>query len=389
MVKSLLDLLCCPRCKSDVRQDGEQLVCQSCEQRYPIFKGTPILFPDGSFPPVEHESNLVSLGTYYPWVHRLVLQSLLDNQVVIEIGAGECAVDDPCIIRTDVRWTPHTDVVCDAHHLPFKSQSADFIFSLAVFEHLREPFDAAREMHRVMKDGGYCYHECNFVFAYHGYPNHYFNASMQGMEQVFKGYKTLRLAIAPYQMPSFALQMVLLTYLRRVRQSDDPRLNAFKRKLESVIDDTLIDYDGFFTEADAAYVAAGTFFFGMRQDHENSTVLPQVLIDAWKSDPGLQKRIPDWRDIGTAENLLLWGKQEGLLNGLEPFQKRRGMDMSRATVRGFPVTEPKFGTLWDFPEAAPPRKTPAAPVPTPKDDTVEQTRGLMARLGGAWAALVG
>jgi uncharacterized protein YbaR (Trm112 family)/predicted SAM-dependent methyltransferase len=389
-VKSLFDLLCCPKCKADVIKNNEELVCQGCGQRYPIYKGTPIMFPDGSFPAVEHETELVSLGIYYPWVHRLVIQSLLDDQVVIEVGAGECAVDDPCIIRTDVRWTPNTDVVCDAHHLPFKSESADLIFSLAVFEHLRQPFDAALEMRRVMKDGGYCYHECNFVFAYHGYPHHYFNASIQGMEQVFSTYEPLRKGLAPYQMPSFALQMVLVTYYRRVK--DVPEVAGFKRKLEAILDDSMIDYDAYFTEEDAAFVAAGSFFFGRRQDHEKSSVIPQVLIDIWQADKALQKRIPDWRDVGKKDNLLLWAKTSSdprvveMLANVEPFQKRPGVVAARGTVRGFAVTEPKYGTLWDFPETAPPRKQRPLAVPDPQPPA---PRDFMTRLKRAWVELAG
>jgi SAM-dependent methyltransferase len=365
------------------------LVCAGCGQRYPIHKGTPILFPDGSFPAIEHEAQMVSLGTYYPWVHRLVLQSLLDHQVVIEIGAGECAVDDPCIIRTDVRWTPHIDVVCDTHNLPFKDQSADFIFSLAVFEHLRQPFVAAEEIRRVLKDGGYCYHECNFVFAYHGYPHHYFNASMQGMEQIFSRYATLRTGISPYQMPSFTLEMVLLTYYRRMK--DVPEAVPFRKILESIINDNLIDYDRYFTEEDAAYVAAGTFFFGMRQDHPKSTVIPDIFIDRWNSDAALQAAIRDWRDLGRKDNLLLWGKGSGgttdagiqqALAAFEPFQKRPGMSLERDIIRSLAITEPTYGTIWDFPEAAPPRKTVPPPQPPP-------SRDLRTRLERAWQVLAG
>jgi uncharacterized protein YbaR (Trm112 family)/SAM-dependent methyltransferase len=395
-MKTLFDLLCCPVCKSDVLRDGEQLVCQTCQQGYPIYRGTPIMFPGGGFPSVQHESELVSIGTYYPWIHRLVIQSLLDDQVVIELGAGENAVDDPCIIRTDVRWTPHTDVVCDAHFLPFRSECADFIFSLAVFEHLRQPFDAARETRRVLKDGGYCYHECNFVFAYHGYPHHYFNASLQGMTEIFSNYENLRSGIAPYQMPSFALQMVLITYLRHVRATDDPAFLAFRKKVESLIEDSLIDYDALFTEEDALYVAAGTYFFGRRKDQDGATVLPAALTEVWNSDVEMQRLFPNPNDLGKADNLLLWAKKTGrlthpkidqMLSAVETFQKRGGGDTSRGTVRAMPVTDSRFGTLWDFPEAAPPRKTPASPDQTASVQAVEAApRGLGDRVRSAWAA---
>ena len=43
--KELLDILCCPACKSDVKLVGEQLICQSskCGLRYPIKDGIPVM----------------------------------------------------------------------------------------------------------------------------------------------------------------------------------------------------------------------------------------------------------------------------------------------------------------------------------------------------------
>jgi uncharacterized protein YbaR (Trm112 family) len=43
--KELLDILCCPKCKTDVRPEGEKLVCQNpeCGLRYPIKDGIPVM----------------------------------------------------------------------------------------------------------------------------------------------------------------------------------------------------------------------------------------------------------------------------------------------------------------------------------------------------------
>jgi len=54
------------------------------------------------------------------------------------------ALDDPCIIRMDVTLSPYVDLVADAHYLPFLPESVDYIFSLAVFEQLHDPFLAAK-----------------------------------------------------------------------------------------------------------------------------------------------------------------------------------------------------------------------------------------------------
>jgi len=49
--------------------------------------------------------------------------------------------------------TPTSILVADAHALPFKDESVDYVLSLAVLEHLRNPFNAGQEMFRVLRRG--------------------------------------------------------------------------------------------------------------------------------------------------------------------------------------------------------------------------------------------
>lgn len=376
MRRGLDDLLACPVCKGDVVRNGDRLLCGACPKAYPIVNGVPVMFPDGGVPTITHESELITADTYFPWVHRVVLQSLLDDQIVLEVGSGNMAIDDPCVIRMDVHLTAHVDIVADAHFLPFKNDVFDFIFSLAVFEHLRQPFAAAAEIRRTLKDGGYTYNECNFVFAYHGYPHHYFNASIQGLEQVFSQFRQLRTGVAPYQMPAFALQMVVLTYLRRTTLGHYSEGKPFFQLLEKVCSQDLPYYDKYFTEADAAYVAAGCYLFGVKQDSPSSTVVPQPVMQAWERVAGLKGRIPEPLNLGTVDNLLRWARNEGTghpevagyLATLEPFNKRgTHAPFDRTTIRSLPAVEPRFGTLYDYPDNAPPPR--------------KRATGLRARIG--------
>jgi len=208
----LYDILACPHCKVSVQRQPKSLTCVQCGRVYPIVDGVPVLLPDGSIPITQHQHELNVRQGYDPWLHRVVLQSLLPSSPVLDLGAGNMALNLPNVVRMDVTLTPFVDVVGDAHFMPFLPGVFDFIFSLAVIEHLRQPFTAAQEMYAILRPGGYIYGECNFVFAYHGYPHHYFNASQQGLEMVFEPFRILRSGVAPYQMPSFALRMVLETY---------------------------------------------------------------------------------------------------------------------------------------------------------------------------------
>jgi SAM-dependent methyltransferase len=313
------------------------------------------MFPDGRIPEIVHEADLTMRSSYDPWVHRVILQSLLDNQVVIDIGSGNMALDDPCIIRMDVNLSPYVDLVADVHHLPFQAESVDYIFSLAVMEHLRNPFQAAEEMFAALKGGGYIYHECNFVFAYHGYPHHYFNASLQGLEQVFSQYIALRKGVAPYQMPSFAIAMVIQTYLRETQADNYRHGRRLTKLLQQVLAQDLIASDLYFSEKGALSVAAGTYFAGLKPAEQGTGLIPGILQKIWQEDKGFQERFPNIVDLTTVENILIWAKEEGrwqyesiekYLKELQPFNKRGGdAEWNRQAIREMGFQEPKYGAV--------------------------------------------
>ena len=39
----LLEILACPLCKTEVKLEGERLVCVQCGRRYPIREGIPVM----------------------------------------------------------------------------------------------------------------------------------------------------------------------------------------------------------------------------------------------------------------------------------------------------------------------------------------------------------
>ena len=43
--KELLNILCCPKCKSEIEEVGEEIVCQNseCGLRYPIKEDIPVM----------------------------------------------------------------------------------------------------------------------------------------------------------------------------------------------------------------------------------------------------------------------------------------------------------------------------------------------------------
>lgn len=62
---------------------------------------------------------------------------------------------------------PSLNVICDAHRLPFRSNSVQAVNSTAVFEHLYNPALAAREIARVLAPGGILVGSCSFLEGEH------------------------------------------------------------------------------------------------------------------------------------------------------------------------------------------------------------------------------
>jgi SAM-dependent methyltransferase/uncharacterized protein YbaR (Trm112 family) len=343
---TLFDILACPVCKGELQRRGEHLACVACSRTYPIREGVPILLPDPERAPLQNESELVLRSGYDPWIHRMVLQSLTDAQVVVEIGCGNMTLDDPCIIRMDVAWTPHVDLVADVHALPFKPATVDFVFGLAVLEHLRNPFTAAASIYEALKPGGYVYGEANFVFAYHGFPRHFFNISVHGLEEIFVSFRALRVGIAPYQMPSFAIESLLGTYLTHF-PARRPAEQRFADLLRLVLQHPLRKYDGEIDRADAFRTAAGTYFYGMKQVFPEDTVLPRPVMELYERSDELRERYPEPYDLSAPSNLMTWAMGEGrnlhpsiaeYFYALEPFRKYRdaGHAVDRSAIRSLP-----------------------------------------------------
>ncbi|HEX6292571.1 MAG TPA: methyltransferase domain-containing protein [Herpetosiphonaceae bacterium] len=352
----LFDILACPTCKVAVARQEETLVCPQCQRAYPIVGGVPVMLPDASIPETQYQHELDIRQGYDPWLHRVVLQSLPASAIILDMGSGNMALNLPNVIRMDVTLTPYVDVVGDTHALPFLPESFDFIFSLAVIEHLRQPFVAAQEMYDALRNGGYVYGECNFVFAYHGYPHHYFNATQQGMEQVFTPFTRLRSGVAPYQMPSFAVRSLLESYRRDLGTEGQPDVRELHVLIDRILDLPLSTYDRRFSESAALYTAAGTFFFGVKSPHGTSDVIPEVVQAAWRSTPALQRQYPALLNLGTARNIMQWAKTGGRQQDaaieryfaeLRPFQKHADMGAAQDHHLPAEVVEPDFSHIPD------------------------------------------
>jgi SAM-dependent methyltransferase len=104
------------------------------------------------------------------------LKSLSKEPALLIIGGGglgagvETFLQDASVqvIATDVYASANTQVVADAHHLPFDDGVFDGVWITAVLEHVLEPQTVVNEIWRVLKPAGLVYAETPFMQPVHG-----------------------------------------------------------------------------------------------------------------------------------------------------------------------------------------------------------------------------
>lgn len=143
---------------------------------------------------------------------------------VLDCGAGYRRTEYENVVLFEIEPYVSTDVrgVCEA--LPFKDESFDLILSVVVLEHVRNPFLAAREMKRVLKPGGRIWVDVAFMQPYHGYPNHYYNMTKDGLRNLFSdGFDVVREFVPNYGEPFWSLSWILQVYSSGLNVEDRDR----------------------------------------------------------------------------------------------------------------------------------------------------------------------
>lgn len=106
--------------------------------------------------------------------------------LILDCGAGSRSAYHGNVVNFEIVAYPSTDVLGIGETLPFVDGTFDAVFSVAVLEHVRDPFRCAAEIARVLKPGGQLYCSVPFLQPFHGYPHHYFNATPQGIRALFE-----------------------------------------------------------------------------------------------------------------------------------------------------------------------------------------------------------
>lgn len=244
-------LLCCPVCKSKIERSGEQFLCTAseCGKQYPVVDGIPVLINEDSSvflindfvsrrqTTLDFETskgikgflvrtmpcigkNLTGKENYEKFVGLLAKQS--SNPKVLVLGSGivgsgmeplmEAEFID--LVETDVAFGPHTNLICDAHDIPFANGSFDGVVVQAVLEHVADPYRCAEEIHRVLNSEGLVYADTPFMQQVHMRQYDFTRFTALGHRRLFRRFEEIYSGIScgPGMALSWSYQYFLLSF---------------------------------------------------------------------------------------------------------------------------------------------------------------------------------
>jgi SAM-dependent methyltransferase len=182
-------------------------------------------------------------------------------------GAGTKAIlDEPDlqILETDIAFGPRTQLVCDAHDLPFADGTFDAVIIQAVLGSVVDPDRVASEVHRVLADDGLVYSEAPFVqqvtegaFDFHRFTHLGHRRLWRQFDEIESGAQC-----GPGMALLWSIIYLLQAFVgrRRVLRGLIARLVTVAGFWLKYFDDFLVSQPG------GIDAASGTFFLGRRRE---------------------------------------------------------------------------------------------------------------------------
>jgi SAM-dependent methyltransferase len=304
-----LNLLECPDCRTgSLILSGSTLVCIHCGNIFQTNDRRPILFEakNDVFPKqhyvsiprsVEKPKRLSALVpnpstniAYQDNLIRLMEHVLRTNKdsvpSVLVVGCGNQRIwldkllkqaGSIDVVYCDVDVHADTDIFCDAHTLPFKSNSFNAVINTAVLEHVMYPGRVASEMARLVKVNGFIYSEVPFMQQVHEGAYDFTRFTLSGHRLLFPQFQEIDSGLVAG--PATALVWAIENFIVCFGGSNRTRLAL--RAISRLCFFWVKYFDYLLRYKEAALDGAScTFFFG--QKTENFLLSPQDAINYYR-----------------------------------------------------------------------------------------------------------
>jgi len=211
--------------------------------------------------------NIKAKRNYRAFAELLTKRS--SKPVVLTIGGSilGCGMEELTLgskiqlVETDVSFGPRTQLICDAHDLPFEENSFEGVVVQSVLQYLLEPARCIHEVERVLKPGGLVYAESAFMQqVVHGRYD-FTRFTHLGLRRLFRGFEEVD--SGPVGGPGTALAWACQFFLLSIAKSRLTRrlmhtLGRVSLFWLKYLDAGLIDRPGTYD------AASGFFFWGER-----------------------------------------------------------------------------------------------------------------------------
>ncbi len=222
--------LACPRCHSPLRNDADELRCTNTgcglrDEPFPQIDDVPILVDFETSildrkATLSHKAASPAKSRNQGALRRALIAKLLKNKresasnvasflaackqvsaepLILVIGGGEIGegarllYDDPSVklVGSDIYLSSQTQLIADGHQLPFQTGSFHGVWIQAVLEHVLDPGQVVKEIHRILVDGGIVYAETPFMQQVHEGAYDFTRFSLSGHRWLFRGFSNL------------------------------------------------------------------------------------------------------------------------------------------------------------------------------------------------------
>ncbi len=272
----LLKCIVCRRSKLEIEEDTVH--CRNCRATYPIHNDIPIMMVN--YPKAFEYTPSVVVENSYPqqWI------DIIDNaggKPVLDMGSGNNPDTISNLVKLEIFALPNVDVVGYGEDLPFKDDMFQTVFSGAVIEHVKDPIEVVKNIHRVVKDSGEVHIETAFLQPVHAYPDHYYNMTKSGLEHLCSEFELIDSGVKPHQKPTFTLHWILNSWQEKL--VDGEKESFLNAKVKDILAEYGVDpfskkWSENFSKTDTEELACGVYFHGKKRISVKPTFSKTALL---------------------------------------------------------------------------------------------------------------
>ncbi len=213
----------------------------------------------------------VAAARVLSYLRDLLVAEQLRPRVLV-LGGGvlgdgmDVLASDPRIelIETDVSLEPRTQLICDAHDLPFRDGCFDAVIVQATLEHVVDPQQCVAEIERVLGPQGMVYADTPFIQQVHGREYDFTRFTLLGHRRLFRHFDELDsgISVGPGSALAWSTRYFLLSFF------DSKTVRRIVSGIARLALGWLKYFDYYLAHRPAALDAASAFYFLGRKSPE-------------------------------------------------------------------------------------------------------------------------